>query len=278
MADARVPRTVNLAEVLRSGEHYGVFIDDSGSPGAIQPGLHANRKTWVAVLVQPQRMAEVMDQIPSALSYLSELGIRRPEFHFVDIWAPKGEYAKLSLKQRLGIFAFMAHIFATYRFQVLVQTFDPSDAMQINAAADWPDAFGPLRVKDHEELALIFLLLRAKAHIEDELPRGSSGCVIVDEWKRFKSGRSFQLSGLAPAFYEGAVLFADSRLAPPIQLADFAAFVVNRWQVLRVKAQLTEVDKAFLEAVAPLTECASNIDNVKVHGWPAVQSLRQGMQ
>lgn len=270
-------RSVNLATVLRCGKHYGIFIDDSGSPGTSQPGLHSNRKTWVAVLVRPHQVAEVMDQIPSALSYLRTLGLKSPEFHFADIWAHKGEYSKLSLDQRLGIFAFMAHIFATYQFEILVQTFDPDQAARVIEAGDWPQTFGPLQLKNHEDLALTFLLMRIKKHITESLPPGSTACVIVDEWKRFKNGRSFQIGGLLPAFHEGAVLFADSRHAPPIQLADFAAFVVNRWQVLRVKPELTEIDKRFLEAVAPLTSCASNIDNVRVHGWPGVENLKQGM-
>lgn len=41
-------RVVNLASELRSGRHYGVFIDDTGSPGLTTPGLHAQRKSWVA--------------------------------------------------------------------------------------------------------------------------------------------------------------------------------------------------------------------------------------
>lgn len=270
-------KIINLAESLRSGRYYGIFVDDSGSPGTSQRGLHSARKTWVAVLVRPDQVADVLDGIQSALSYLGSLGIQKPEFHFSDIWARKGEYNTLSPEQRLGIFAFMAHIFATYQFEILVQTFDPAQAAEANATSTWPANFGPLQSKDHEELALIFLLLRVKQHIESRLPKDSSGCVIVDEWERFKNGRSFQLGGLSPAFYAGAVLFADSRHVPPIQLADFAAFVVNRWQVLRAKDRLTEMDKRFVEVVAPLTSCVSNLDNVIVHGWPSIENLRQGM-
>jgi hypothetical protein len=46
----RAVRTVNLATELRSGRHYGVFVDDTGSPGLVTPGLHSERKSWVAVL------------------------------------------------------------------------------------------------------------------------------------------------------------------------------------------------------------------------------------
>jgi hypothetical protein len=161
--NAHAQQSVNFAQELRSGRHFGVFIDDTGSPGLNTPGLHAQRKSWVAVLVPPDQISEVMDQMPRALSFLEELGLKSPEFHFTDIWAGKHEFAKLDLQQRLGIFRFMAHVFATYRFQVLVQTFDPENASEVVNRADWPETFGPLKFGDHEDLALIFALLRVRS-------------------------------------------------------------------------------------------------------------------
>lgn len=52
-------KSINLALELRSGRHYGVFIDDTGSPGLQTLGLHAQRKSWVAVIVPPQQTAEL---------------------------------------------------------------------------------------------------------------------------------------------------------------------------------------------------------------------------
>lgn len=250
--------SVNLALELRSGHHYGVFIDDTGSPGLMTPGLHPQRKSWVAVLVPPHQTAEVMDQLPNALSCLEELGLQDPEFHFTDIWSGKGEFAKLDLQQRLGIFRLMAHIFATYRFDVLVQTFDPENAADVRSRAEWPDSFGPLKLSNYEDLALIFALLRVRAHLKSLKGGGATACVVVDEG-RLPSGKAIVLPGLAPTFVAGAVLFASSRLVHPIQLADFAAFVMNRWQLLRVKDNLTELDKTLLEVLAPIVERFVNL-------------------
>ena len=269
-------KSVNLALELRSGRHYGVFIDDTGSPGLKTPGLHEQRKSWVAVFVPPHQTAEVMDQLPNALSFLHELGLKDPEFHFTDIWAGKGEYGRLDLQQRLGIFRFMVHIFATYRFTVLVQTFDPGNAADIRTGAEWPETFGPLKFDDHEDLALIFVLLRVRLHLQSLEGGNATGCVVVDEG-RLSNGKSIVLSGLAPTFFAGAILFASSRLVHSIQLADFAAFVMNRWQLLRVKNSLTELDKTLLEIISPIGECFINIDSVRVHGWPDIKNLRQGM-
>ena len=268
--------SVNLAQELRSGCHYGVFIDDTGSPGLTTPGLHMQRKSWVAVLVPPERTVEVMDQLPSALAFLRELGLKDPEFHFADIWAGRGEFAKLNLQQRLGIFRFMAHIFVIRRFQVLVQTFDPENAADVHSRAEWPTAFGPLKFSNHGDLALIFALLRVWMHLKSLKGGNATACVVVDEG-RLSSGNTIVLPSLAPTFVAGAVLFASSRLVHPIQLADFAAFVMNRWQLLRVKDRLSELDKTLLEIVSPVAKSFINIDAVSIRRWPNVTSLSQGM-
>lgn len=269
-------KSINLATELRSGRHYGVFIDDTGSPGLITPGLHVQRKSWVAVVIQPHQIAEVMDQLPSAISYLQELGLNNPELHFTEIWGGRGEYEKLDFQQRLGIFRFMVHIFTTYNFKVLVQTFDPDNADDVLNRANWPDNFGPLKFNNHEDLALIFALLRVRLYLKSLEGGKATACIVVDEG-RLSNGDAIILPSLAPTFCEGAILFASSKLVHPIQLADFAAFVMNRWQLLRVNDSLKDRDKALLEIISPLVECFINIDSVQVHGFPNITSLRQGM-
>lgn len=184
-----VGKIINLATELRSGRHYEVFIDDTGSPGLVTPGLHSKGKSWVAVVVPPHQVVEVMNQAPKALQVLRELGLEDPEFHFTDILAGKGkgEFEKLSLDQRLGLFEFMAHIFTTYRFEVLVQTFDPDNAGDIQSRAKWPEKLGPLKFSSHEDLALIFALLRVHMHLKGRDQGRATACVIVDEG-RLQSG------------------------------------------------------------------------------------------
>ncbi|MEO6072858.1 MAG: hypothetical protein ABIP67_06280 [Burkholderiales bacterium] len=270
------PGEINFASKLRSGQHYGVFIDDTGSPGLDRPGLSADRKSWVAVIVPPHQIAEVMEELPNALSYLGTLGLSNPEFHFAEIWNGTGEYSKLNLSQRLGIFGFMADIFGQYRFPVLVQTFDPRNAATVLGGATWPDALGPLKFSDHEDLALIFALLRTRIYLKTQCGPHASACVIVDEG-RIRSGTSFSVSGWAPTFVAGSVLYANSRVVHPIQLADFAAFVMNRWQLLRVKERLTDVDKSLLEIISPIAENFLNLESGRVRDWPQISSLSECM-
>lgn len=274
--NALPPQTINFAEELRSGRHYGIFIDDTGSPGLKTPGLHEKRKSWVAVMVPPHQTPEIIDQLPNALSRLKELGLKDPEFHFTDIWAGKGQFRKLDLQQRLGIFRFMADVFSRYKFQVLVQTFDPDNALEVQNGANWPENFGPLKFCNHEDLALIFTLLRIHTHLEGLQGGTTTACVIVDEG-RFASGKTIVMPGMAPIFVGGAIFFANSRLVHPIQLADFAAFALNRWQLLRVKGSLSELDKTLLEILSPVGECFINIDSMKIHDHKKITNIRQGM-
>lgn len=270
-------KQVNFATELRSGRHFGVFVDDTGSPGLVRPGLSEDRKSWVAVVVPPSQMAEVMTELPNALSYLSELGVTDPEFHFTEIFNGTGSFKSLDIRQRLAIIGFMAFIFQQYKFPVLVQTFDPRNAGDFLERASWPEALGPLKFSDHEDLALIVALVRTRLYLKEKYGPTVSACVVVDEG-RCPSGTSFSVGGLAPTFVEGAVLFGNSRLVHPIQLADFAAFVMNRSQLLRVKDRLTDVDKMFLEIVSPLGENFVNLESVRIHGWPEIPNLRAGMQ
>lgn len=167
MPNVRAKTAINLAEELRSGRRYGVLIDDTGSPGLCTPGLHSERKTWVAVLVPPHLVADLMDQLPDALALLNEMGLKDPEFHFAEIWAGKGEYKKLDLEPRLAIFRCMSEIFVTCQFKVFVQTFDPENAAVVRGNDNWPEGLGPLKCSNHEDLALIFLLSRVHAHLNE---------------------------------------------------------------------------------------------------------------
>ena len=267
---------INFADELKSGKHYGVFIDDTGSPGLDIPGLHMHRKSWVAVLIPPNQMPEVVEQLPRALSYLKEMGINDPEFHFHEILSGKGDYKKIELKIRLAIFKFMTHIFQEYKFTVLAQTFDPDNSAKLLTKADFPESFGPLKFKRHDDLALIILIMRVRQYLTEQKVHSQTACVVVDEG-RLKDGKAIIMPGLAPEFIHGAILFSSSRRVRQVQLADFAAFVLNKWQLLRVKPELTEMDKALLEIFSPLRELFINTDEVKLHGFPNFKSIRDAM-
>ena len=253
-------RYQDFVDQQRAGAMHGVFVDDTGSPGLpnTPPNLHPSRKSWVAVLVPKLHVGHVWRQFPRALSEVRKT-FGASEFHFTDIYMGRREFKHVPLATRLGLFRFMAHIFATYGFPVFVQTLDPDSLEEIRGRADFPERLGPFNLEKHEDLALFFLLLRVKRHLEqaysgsDRLAR-----VFVDEGFK-KAGKAISVPPLNTVFADGLICFARSDSILPLQLADFAAFCLNRTQLLIGKEKLNERDKCLLRIIEPLAWNYQNI-------------------
>jgi len=253
-------RYQNFLDELARGQRYGVFIDDTGSPGLAIAGsaLHPARASWVAVIVPPAHMPEVLDQFPEALDELSRLAPSE-EFHFGDIYAGRKEFRRIPIAVRLALFEFMAKIFEIYAFEVIVQTFDPDSLAEIRRRASIPDDVGPFNLGEPTDAALFFLLLRVKWHLEGH-GKSALARVFVDEGSKRKNGTAIRIPTFEKVFADGLVCFARSSSVHPIQLADFAAFCMNRTQLLLEKTELSDLDKRLLEILSPIAWNYVNID------------------
>jgi hypothetical protein len=245
---------------LKNAACGGVFIDDTGSPGLVAtPGhLHPKRKTWVAVIVPRHQIAEIMEQFPRALSELGQQ-VGATEFHFTEIYQGTKQFEKVPFKLRMALFGFMAHIFNVYQFPVLVQTLDPDNKAVELFRQKFPERLGAFDLRSHEDLALFLLFIRTKWLLRDEMD-GQSVRLFLDAG-RFKAGSSVVVPGLDPPFINGEIISADSSLLHPIQLADFAAFGLNRVQLLLGRYDLNIRDKQLLEVFSSI---AWNYKNLTV--------------
>ena len=251
-----------------AGSKHGVFVDDTGSPGLpnTPAHLHSGRKSWVAVVVPKVHIGEIWRQFPRALSELGKT-VGATEFHFTDIYMRRREFRDVPLPTRLGVFQFMAHIFTTYRFPVFVQTLDPDSLKEIRGRANFPKRLGPFNLQKHEDLALFFLLLRVKWHLEQTYSGSDTlARVFVDEGFK-KSGVAISIPPLKTVFADGLICFARSDSILPLQLADFAAFCLNRTQLLMGKKQLSELDISLLRIIQPLAWNYQNIPVVPLDDW-----------
>ncbi|MGF3573530.1 MAG: DUF3800 domain-containing protein [Candidatus Bathyarchaeia archaeon] len=256
----KIPRYQDFLEELASGSKYGVFIDDTGSPGlqSTPPNLHPERKSWIGVVVHPDQMPEVLEQFPEALEELRhQIGAK--EFHFADIYAGKGDFEGVDLQVRLRLFEFMAHIFRVYQFPIFVQTFDPNTLENIRSKRDLPKKIGIFDLTKQEDAALLFSLIRIKWYIEKHRTDARIVArVFVDEGCK-RHGIAIPIHAWKPVFADGLICFARSSSIPPIQLADFAAFALNRTQLLLGKEKLSPLDKRLLEI---LSSIAWNYQNI----------------
>lgn len=202
-----------------------------------------------------------MSQMPEAIEELRHIA-GAAEFHFADIYGGKGNYKGVDLKIRLALFEFMAHIFTTYRFPVIVQTLDPGNVSDIHDGANLPKQVGPFNLTKQDDLALLFLLLRVKWFLENQSSSpGPWARVFVDEGFK-KNGAAIRIPTLERYFVDGLVCFARSDIVQPIQLADFAAFGLNRTQLIRGKPELSELDRTLLQIMSPVAWNYQNIPKV----------------
>jgi len=247
---------------LKVGQFHGVFIDDTGSPGLNTTGkyLHPQRKSWVAVAVSSDIIGEILRQMPGALDELKLL-CGATEFHFADIYNGRKHFQKLDLNLRLSFFRFMAYVFNVYNFPVIVQTFDPATLRDFHRRADLPKKIGPFNLEKQEDLGLFFLLLRVKWYLEKKDSSGPRARVFADEGFK-KNGAMIKMPRFERHFVDGLVCFARSNAILPIQLADFAAFALNRTQILLGKSELSDLDRELLKILSPIAWNYQNIPKI----------------
>lgn len=260
------PRLPNPVNDLLTGSYYGVFIDDTGSPGlaSTPANLHPERKTWVGVVVKPHQMPEVLHQFPQALNGLYEFTGAK-EFHFADIYAGKGEFKDVDFQIRLSLFEFMVDIFCEYDFPIYVQTFDPNTLSTLRSARprDFPENVGMFDMTKQNDVALLLLIMRIKWFIEKDRSNANSlAYVFADEGYK-KNGMAIEIPSWKSVFKDGCIYFARSSDYHPLQLADFAAFVLNRSQLLIGKQELNERDKQLLTIIEPLCNNFRNISKIE---------------
>jgi hypothetical protein len=257
------PRFQDYLDELARGEAYGIFIDDTGSPGIpdAPPNFHLERKTWVAVIVSPSQIVEVMQQMPQAIDQLRQ-SVGADEFHFTEIYSGKKQFKNIALRVRLGLFEFMAYIFSYYRFPVIVQTFDPETLADVRSRSGnrLPDSLPPFDFTKCEDLALFFLLLRLKWYMkETETYPNTKARVFIDEGFK-NNGIAIRIPTFDDVFADGQICFVKSSSIYPIQLADFAAFSLNRVQLIGGQNQRSSLDKRLLEILSSLTSNYVNIE------------------
>ncbi len=251
-------RYENFLKELRAGLHHGVFIDDTGSPGLHTTYPHPERKSYVAVVVPRHQISGVLCELPKAVGELrSRTGAM--EFHFSDIYAGRKTFGNVDLNVRLEIFRFMAHIFSVYRFPVIVQTFDPDSIADIRSRAPFPQQLGPFNLTKIEDMALLTLLFRVEWLLKEiGIEHRVRARVFVDEGFK-KNGIAIKMDNFNRCFVDGLVCFARSDTIQPIQLADLAAFCLNRSQLILGKPEPSDLDYAFLNIVSPIAWNYKNI-------------------
>ena len=257
------PRFQDYVDELARGDVYGIFIDDTGSPGiqGTPANFHPERKTWVAVVIPPTQIGEVMEQMPQALDKLHKT-VGAEEFHFTEIYSGTKQFKDIDLQARLSLFEFMANQFSAYNFPIIVQTFDPETLADVRSRSEGqlPKAIPPFDLTRCNDLALFFLLFRLRCYMQESTTfPGIKARVFIDEGFK-RNGIAIRIPTFDDTFADGQICFAQSSSIFPIQLADFAAFSLNRVQWIGGKEQRNSLDSRLLEILSPIAFNYVNIE------------------
>ncbi|SAL19070.1 hypothetical protein AWB73_01128 [Caballeronia turbans] len=262
--------SLTIDEVLRAGTSC-VVIDETGNPGQSTGSkyLHPQRKSWAAVIFSPAQFATAAKELPLAIRKLTEL-CGGDEFHMTDIYRGHKSFKGVSAQKRLAAVAFLSHIFSEYQYPIFFQTLDPIGAKAFSDH-QFQQKLGPIDLRKHDELALWMLLV----HIQDYVSNRSNQIpapvhVVLDESEKWKDSRSIAIREAVsnPTAFAGQMIYSrDSKEFPLIQLADFAAFVINRqqWLVTLPRGKITDFDLAFLRIISDATLNVVNLRRATVN-------------
>jgi hypothetical protein len=156
------------------------------------------------------------------------------------------------------------------RVVTIVQTLDPISLGEIRNRGHFPDSIGPFNLTRPTDAALFFLLLQVKWHLEEQA-EAAPARVFVDEGYK-QNGIALEIPTFRETFADGLVCFAKSSVIHPIQLADFAAFCMNRTQLLLAKEKISVLDQSLLGILSPIVWNYVNIEkrSISLDEWPSL--------
>jgi hypothetical protein len=205
-------------------------------------------------------MPEILGQMPGAIRGLKE-SLGASEFHCQDIFQGTREFKNVELSLRLGVLEFLAHIFRTYRFPIFVQTIDPVNLADIHRREPGFKGAkaGPFDFSKPRGAALFFLLIRVREYLVKERRHSQQLARLFVDEGFMKSGRALKIPVWKDVFADGLLCSMSSATVLPLQLADFAAYALNRHQILRSRKKLSPLDRTLLGI---LTRASLNFQNI----------------
>ncbi len=246
-----------IDEDLGSGRYTGVFIDDTGSPGAreVPEYLHPNRSTWVAVIIQPEHLPEMMLRYRQLFLSGLKFFYGADEFHSTDVFSGTGPFKGVDFERRLNLLWAMAGFLKKYDAQILTENLDPDIVNTIRAdVPSLPPRLGPFDLTTAKGMALLSLLNRVSKHLKKHRQTDDSRAYVIVDSGILRHGMAVP-SFWPQVFSRDKVFFSDSRGIYILQLADFAAFSLNRIHLSAGRHEIKPADAALLEVFSWISSC-----------------------
>lgn len=159
---------------------------------------------------------------PSSKSSLAE------EFHFKDIYNGTGQFKGITLPKRIELFYTFAEIFRNYNYPMLISTIGSDDLKRNKLFISNPKIkVSNFKLANSSDLALFLLLFRIRKYLLKYSGLHLPVEIFVDNGRQAANTaqKVDMLDGLVKS---NQLFYKSSHEEPLIQLADFAAFCLNR--------------------------------------------------
>jgi hypothetical protein len=229
----------------------GIFIDDSGNPGTQTENKYdsTDRKSWYAIVLtasQRDRASSIMKDLIAQNS--KEFGVN--EFHFTDIFSGIKAYKGVSIQRRMRIFEDFAELFREMKYPILSMTMSSEDyqrsKIQLTKGKYMIDG---LNMSRHEDFSLCYLLLRCHYFLKKNWNNSTPVEVTIDAGRQ-KDGSTQIMAEFKSNFIDRTIKYTASEKEPMLQLADYAAFCLNKGYWLQNKGARTNFDIEWLKIFA----------------------------
>ncbi len=244
-----------------------IYVDDSGNPGAESGSefLPSARKSWTAVIV-PSVFA---DRVEEAMRIFLD-GVRgefeADELHFTEIFSGNGTWASISVERRAEIINLMARVMTALSLPIVHQSVSEFTMLDHPRRA-FSGQTGNWNLNDLTHQGLLMLCSHTSHHIRSMRDQSPADFdlpfpLYVDQ-SILNAGRDRELPNWEDVIEGPTARFRDSADLPGLQLADFAAFVINRTQWIaatRKQGPIRKAEEVILRAGAGL-----NILNLPFH-------------
>ncbi len=211
-----------------------IYLDDSGNPGTKSGSdfLPWSRKAWTAVIVPSTIAAEIQEGMEIFLDGVrGEFGV--DELHFTEIFRGKGLWRTVPGGERAKIIYMMSQLMDRFGLPVVQQSVSEFTRAD-HPATGRPFRTGEWNTANLSHFGLLMLCSQVSKSVRDLRARSPQDFDIplplfADEGI-LPAGRDRALPNWADVIEGPKVRFRNSADIPGLQLADFAAFVINRTQ------------------------------------------------
>lgn len=224
-----------------------IYIDDTGTPGYISKSKYDTdeRKTWVALILNPKERKEAAFQMLGCLEELKET-LNANEFHFTDIYSGSKEFKGVDLKIRLNIFRAFAEIHRETQYPMIMQTFTSDDILRNRIIVDGKVKADNFDLSKTSDFALFFLLFRIKKYFKENRQISLPFDIYIDEGRQ-KKNTTQKCELLDGMLYKNEINYKSSKEEPLLQLIDFVAFTINKVRWILTNDKKNDLDYEFLK-------------------------------